>query len=354
MTEFNINKVEDVLWSVTDKCNLKCIYCSVADDNSYTPIIELTEEEIDHVLGQLQRLTGLKSLILSGGEALLNSKLSYILNKSVNLCPYIYIITNGTVLTTEVEIALYRYKPTVMVTIDSTSEHINCLTRGAGTLQKTLSTLDKLQKMGLTIVIISVVTRYNIENIINDLNFYYTRGLYNFLIQQLHCEGRTNSELFMQISPTPEQIDVLYENLIQYEKSHPKVNIDYNEICYFLMRTAAYREKCIPSQKYSPQRIFMCGAGYNFFAIKTNGDIIPCNAFQECILGNIFQEELEDILESSEEIMNIRKLRAIRVNSIPGCEECTYSPICDGGCRADVLHLTGNILDKHPYCNIKK
>lgn len=353
MTEFDIKKIEDVLWSITDKCNLNCIYCSVVEDTSYIPVMKLSEDKVDHVIRQLETLSELKSLILSGGESLLTNNLPYILKKSVSLCPNIYIITNGTVLTSEVKNALHKYKPTIMVTIDSLNENINRLTRGAGSLRKTISTLCLLQKMGLTIVIISVVTNYNIGNIIDDLNFYYGRGLYNVLLQQLHCEGLADGELFMQLSPAPTQIDVFYKNLIRFEKHHPKMNIDYNEICYYPMRKNEYYKKCNPSQEYRPQRIFMCGAGFNFFAIKTNGDIIPCNALRECILGNIFQEKLGDILALSKEAMNIRKLRAIRVDSITGCKDCVYAPICDGGCRADVLHLAGDILNKHPYCNVK-
>jgi len=130
------------------------------------------------------------------------------------------------------------------------------------------------------------------------------------------------------------------------------MNLDYNEICFFPMRAAASAEKCESGLIYKPQRLFMCGAAYNFFAIKTNGDVIPCNALRTCVLGNLFEEKLANILQSSDESKNIRKLRSLRVNSIVGCRDCLYSPMCDGGCRADVLHLTGNVLGKHPYCAI--
>ena len=353
MEEFDINKVEDVLWSLTEICNLKCIYCSV-EAGPYAPVIEPSKAEIDHILKQLRKLPNLKSLILSGGEALLSRNLPYALGEASSLCPNIYVITNGVKLPSKAVDTLRFHRPTVMVSIDSTNESINKYTRGAGILEKTLLTLKPLQSMDLPVVVISVVTRFNINGIKEDLTFLYNFGIRNVLLQQLHCEGRADADLYIQLSPNPEQIDALYKILNEFEECYPDMNIDYNEICFFPMRKAAYAKKCDPALNYKPQKLFMCGAGFNFFAIKTNGDVIPCNALRTCIFGNLLKEDIIDILESSEEAMNVRRFRSLRVDSIAECEDCIYSPICDGGCRADVLHLTGNILVKHPYCNIKR
>lgn len=352
MTENTIDKIEDVLWSVTDKCNLKCIYCAVDDNTKYTPAYELTKEQIDRITLQFSKLKNLKSLILSGGEALQSNMLEYILQRSKDLCDDIYIITNGTVLTEKAEALIKEYRPNIMVTIDSTLEEINSITRGKGSLAKSFHTLNILSNLGINIIIISVITCHNIGHVENDLKYYYSKGYRNFLLQQLHCEGKANTSLYLSLSPTKSKIDKLYEELLSFEKMHPDANIDYNEICFFPMRKAEYEKKCNPSNKYLPQKIFMCGAGFNFFALKTNGDIIPCNAMRNYSLGNIFIDDINDILSFRKKLVDLQKLREIRVNSIASCKTCTYSPICDGGCRADVLNLTGNILEKHPYCNI--
>lgn len=354
MTTFDINKVEDVLWSITEDCNLRCIYCSVDDGTSCLPIFELTKDQVDHVLSQLRALAGLKSLIISGGEALLSRNFPYVLAKASSLRSNLYVITNGVKLPSRAVDALRSHRPTVMITIDSTNEGINKYTRGIGTLEKILLTHNALQLLGLPIVVIAVITRFNIHSIREDLSFLYNRGVRNVLLQQMHCEGRAIGSLYAELSPAHEQVDILYKSLIEFEQYHPDMNIDYNEICFFPMRKAAYEEKCDRGLSYKPQRLFMCGAGFNFFAIKTNGDVIPCNALRSCIFGNLFRRDLVDILESSEEAMNVRRLRSLRVDSIAECKDCAYSPICDGGCRADVLHSTGNILAKHPYCNVQQ
>lgn len=352
MKKNTIDKIEDVLWSVTDKCNLKCIYCSVDDNSQYIPVQELTREQIDRIVLQIGKLKNLKSLILSGGEALQSDMLHYILEKSSRLCRDIYIITNGTVLTEKVQSLIKEYKPDIMVTIDCTQEDVNCITRGKNVLKKSLDTLNVLSGMGVDIIIISVITCHNIRYVISDLEYFYNKGYRNFLLQQLHCEGRANASLYLSLSPEKDEIDKLYNNLIEFEKKYPDANLDYNEICFFPMRKAEYEKNCNPSNKYLPQKIFMCGAGFNFFALKTNGDIIPCNAMRNYVLGNIIEDDIENVFNSGKELIELQRLRDIRVDSIESCKNCTYSPICDGGCRADVLNLAGNVLEQHPYCNV--
>lgn len=352
MKKNTIDKIEDVLWSVTDKCNLKCIYCSVSDNSRYIPVKELTKEQIDRITMQLGKLKNLKSLILSGGEALQSDMLYYILEKSSGLCHDIYIITNGTNLTEKARIPIKKYKPNVMVTIDCTWEEVNSITRGKKSLEKSLNTLSVLSEMGIDIIIISVITCHNIRHVISDLKYLYNKGYRSFLLQQLHCEGRANISLYLSLSPQKSEIDKLYNDLIEFESKYPDVNLDYNEICFFPMRKVECEKKCKPLNKYLPQKIFMCGAGFNFFALKTNGDIIPCNAMRNYVLGNIIEDDIDDVFSSRKELIELQKLRNTRVNSIESCENCIYSPICDGGCRADVLNLSGNVLEKHPYCNV--
>lgn len=351
-----LSNIEDVLWSITDICNLKCIYCSVSDNkiNNYqkSTAQEPTIEELDHIIKELQTIPSLKSLILSGGEALLSPNLPYILHNASQFCSNIFIITNGVKFTSEAFDLVKTYRPTIMISIDSIKENINCKTRGVGVLEKSLSTINSLNNINMPLVVILVVTKYNIDTIIHDLNYYYEKGVKNILLQQLHCEGRANGTLFLKLSPTASQIDMLYHKIKEFRKFHEDMNIDDNEICFFPMRKEQYEKKCDSKINYLPQRLFSCGAGFKFFAIKTNGDVIPCNALRSCVLGNLHQNSLVDIFKSSYELNNLKNINAKRVDSIDGCSMCRYAPVCDGGCRADVLHLTGNIFGKHPYCNV--
>ena len=96
----------------------------------------------------------------------------------------------------------------------------------------------------------------------------------------------------------------------------------------------------------------MCGAGFDFFAIKYNGDVIPCNALLEHVCGNIYEDSIEEIFIESKVMTKLRNLRSSRVDDIPGCNDCKLNPICDGGCRADCYNLTGSWNSPHPNCPV--
>lgn len=351
--DFDLSKIEDVLWSLTDACNLKCVYCSV-EAGGEAPCSEMPPAGIGRIFAELQTLPNLQSLILSGGEAVLSRHFPEVVERASQLCPNVFVITNGVRVGPAAWRALRMHRPTVMISIDALDERVNALTRGARTLEKSLATLGAVQAMGLTVVVISVVTRANIESIPEGLAQLYEMGVRKVLLQQLHCEGRAGAELYRTLSPPPRLIDELHARIMEFGATHTDAAVDSNEICFFPMRETAYRSKCLAGLAYKPQRLFMCGAAFNFFAIKTNGDVVPCNALRSCVLGNIWRERLGDILVHSDEARNVRRLRTLRTDSIPGCRDCEYSPMCDGGCRADVLHLTGDILAKHPYCEVAR
>lgn len=341
--------IEDVLWSITDRCNLNCIYCSVAAKDSSKSSKEITPEESEIIISKLSSLPKLNSLIISGGEVTLVRNIGHLLEQASHLARSIYIISNGYQMPAPFLDAVKFHRPTVMITIDALDEEISRITRGPRVLENALQTIEVLKLHEIEIVVISVVTKLNIETLSESMIHLYSRGIRNFLLQQLHCEGRTSRELFNSLSPTHDMIAKLYSELTRIEDLYPDIYIDYNEICFFNRREKVYNEKCVKGINYKPYRLFMCGAGTKFIAIKTNGDVIPCNALQECILGNLYKDEVNAIFNSIES-HNLKNLTDYRVNSISGCRGCTYEPVCDGGCRADVIHAFGDPFQKHPYC----
>lgn len=346
---FTLDEVTDVLWTLTDRCNLACSYCAVVPHHCRLPP-EPSAEEVDHVLRELGKLPSLESLILSGGEALLSPHLARVLEGSAHLAPARYLITNGTTLSTERKALLLAHRPRVMITIDSMDEQVNRQTRGEGVLARTLATLRWLIAEEFFVVVILVFTRDNADSMAFTLESLLAEGVKNILIQQLHCSDAASRVTFLERTPSHAQLRALSELLTRFKEQHPEAQIDDNEVCFFESRERAIQKKCSPSLRYHPQRLFMCGAGYNFFALKANGDVIPCNAFLDCVVGNIHHQGIDEILLSSPQMRGLRNLREHRVDVIEGCRECSLNPLCDGGCRADAYNLTGEIGSAHPNC----
>lgn len=351
ITDFSVADVSDVLWTLTDRCNLKCLYCKVVPHEGPKPV-EPSCAEVDRIIDQLATLPSLESVIVSGGEALMSRHLDHVLGRVKEVAPIQYVITNGTTLSTRAKDALTRHRPRVMITVDSTEEARNAVTRGAGVLAKATSTIEWLQREGIFTIVIIVATRFNIRGIASTLAALQRMGVCNILIQQLHCSDPSLRDFFVEASPNHAELEDLFVALREFKEQHPGVQIDDNEICFFHHRLRFKQEKCELGHEYLPARLFQCGAGYKFFAIKANGDVIPCNAFLNCVLGNLHESDIGSILTESPELIGLRNLRTHRVDVIPGCAGCTYSPVCDGGCRADAFNLTGEIGSPHPNCHM--
>ena len=339
----------DVLWSITDRCNLHCSYCAVVPQTKKTRP-EPSQQNIDRILTSLQKLPNLETIVFTGGEALLSDHIEYVLKCIKDMVPIKYLITNGTNLTSRSRYLIKKYKPRIMVSIDSLDEEINSLTRGTFTLSKALDTIQWLLDIDIFTIVILVLTRHNVASIENTLDRLYNIGVSNFLIQQLHCSSNSLAIFFRHISPSHEQISQLTSTLHQFRESHTDAIVDDNEISFFNTRPSVRLSKCLPDVTYHPQRLFLCGAAYNLFTIMTNGDVLPCNAFLDSVGGNIHLDELESILLNSEVFKGLQILRKTRVDQIKGCVNCPDRFVCDGGCRADVFNLTGNIYAQHPYC----
>lgn len=349
VTKFALADVADVLWTLTERCNLACAYCDVVPHGGARPH-DPTRAEVDHILAQLRRLPGLQSLILSGGEALLSPHIEHVLARTGDLAPTRYLITNGTTVRARQKRLLEEHRPRTMITIDSLDEDANAKTRGEVRGPRAVDTLRWALEAGLYTVVILVLTRHNVRSVRGTLVGLARMGVQNVLLQQLHCPTSRMAPSFAEMLPPVEEVHALHEWLSELRRERPDMVIDDNEVCFFERRPAQRRKKCSPDVAYLPQRLFMCGAGFDFFALKANGDVLPCNAFLNVPTGNIHRANIEDILAGSEVMAGLRRLRTHRVNEIPGCAGCPEVPICDGGCRADVFNATGEIGNPHPAC----
>jgi cyclic pyranopterin phosphate synthase len=197
---FDILDVTDVLWTLTNRCNLRCIYCH-AIPHARTLEPEPTGTQIDHVLQQLRLLPALQSLIVSGGEALISPHVERVLQQAEAIAPVCYVITNGTVLGQRQKQLLRAYHPRTMVSVDSIDETKNTTTRGPGVLRKSLDSIKWLLDSGIYTIVIIVLTRSNCDGIQNTIESLYETGVRNILVQQLHCTTAAMQDSFIELSP---------------------------------------------------------------------------------------------------------------------------------------------------------
>lgn len=119
---------------VSSRCNLKCAMCNVWRLTEKHPSIAQTElriEEYENLLEELSSL-GTRSLCISGGEPLLRKDVFSIIKKAKEKSLFVELITNGTLITSEVAQKLLSSNvDLVTVSIDAPVAEIHDQIRGA-------------------------------------------------------------------------------------------------------------------------------------------------------------------------------------------------------------------------------
>lgn len=142
-----------------------------------------------------------------------------------------------------------------------------------------------------------------------------------------------------------------------YEKAiskYPCIDIVNSEIFDLLNTSERYSKVCYSDKEYKPKKFFRCAAGRNFCVITSNLDIIPCGILEKFACGNLREKSFIDIWRNSEKLDFIRQISELRVDKISVCKDCTYNPICDGGCRGDMFNYIGDWFAPHIFCPYNK
>ena len=98
------------------------------------------------------------------------------------------------------------------------------------------------------------------------------------------------------------------------------------------------------------KRVSACGAGHEYYAVATNGDLYPCHQFvgkEEYKLGTVFDESVKSDIP--------QKFRNAHIFNKPKCQKCFAKYFCSGGCHANNVNMNGNILEPYEIgCEIQK
>ena len=150
--------------SVTDNCNLRCVYCMEEKDNIFLKKEnKLTDDEIYRIVKESASL-GIKKIRITGGEPLVRPGIVELIGR-INSIPgieEIYMTTNGILLYDKVEALAKNGLKGVNISLDSLKEErFKTLTR-RGELSSVLKAIDKCLEYNLKVKINTVM--------VNDIN----------------------------------------------------------------------------------------------------------------------------------------------------------------------------------------
>jgi radical SAM protein with 4Fe4S-binding SPASM domain len=313
-----------VYWSLTPKCNLRCVYCFA--DASPTEKGELNTAES---LAAVESIASVKPrwVFFTGGEPMVRADLFRLAASCRSHGISTGLLTNATLIDGPIVEAIVRGFDSVAISLDSADPALHDATRGQGSHVRTMRGIELLIREGLTPSINTTVTNVNINDIFN-------------LARLMRDMGVTQHRLSVHMPVGRGKNDCL--------------GCDEGQLVGLLGRILSdgawqdlKRESPATFQSYLPRRFrpkSQCGLGTNELSVDHLGTVYPCrllNSIPELAAGNVLENALSSIYHESPVLQGCRK---ISVEDISECRSCAYRYFCGGGCRALAYHDTGNLL----------
>lgn len=309
----------DLYLSVTNRCNLNCVYCYNKNDRvKIEDQYEMSYSEYLKVLKDA-KATGIKKVVFTGGEPLLYPSLVELGLKVKNLGMTSELLTNAVLINNRNYKQIVKAFDIVTVSLDSHIKEIHESQRGGGTFEKAINALKILRQAGVKwIYAATVVTKENIKDIIEYYRFALDKIKVNRVINQI-CLPYDISGKSEDLMPTNEEIFDMEERIDKFMKSRIKEKVDQP-----LLRNVT------------------CGAGTAEIGVSPNGDVFPCHTLQkkEFLCGNLRNQKLKEIYETSQ---TLKFFRNLTVRKIEKCCKCDWRHVCGGGCRSLALSISGKI-----------
>ena len=305
-------KLSQVYLHLTNRCNLRCIYCYNARYRSQAG----AQGEWSHAAlsGLIRQLRALKceQVIFTGGEPLLHPHVCEIGVEAREAGMDACLLTNGTLLDRRAQRVAASFSR-VVVSLDSWRAEEHDALRGSGTFARIVRGIRNLVETGKT--------RVTLRPVITDRNVVSLAGFPRFAAEVLGCRD------FMMALCTPEQLDADSGcDLIPEPQAYISAVTAFE-------RAVGEVGGSTSSEAVPFEAAGSCGAGTGTLSFAPNGDVYPCQCMHrpESLAGNVHRRPLAAIWQTS------AVLKAIRTRPMPrfaACVECPIARICSMRCRA--------------------
>ncbi len=315
----------DMSFHLTHKCNLRCTHCYIrAGDSSGS---DPNPEQMSEVLDKLIKIKIFKAQ-LTGGEPMLRSDFFDIIKK-LHKKMWVSLSTNGTLINEDNIEELTDYVKEFIISIDGATARSHDKFRGAnGSFDKTVRAIQFLNDNAKKEVITNINSTLSKNNIgeaedLIDLAISLKVKALRFSI--LYPKGRAldNKHLFL----SKEEIKEVISRILKKKKNLENIEIDFDETFRVPLKLFGFKSQ-IGRNGDGRNKNKGCGVAHTKFSIMPNGEIIPCELFQEnpeYIIGNALKDNISRLWLESKILNSLR-------NGTQGpelCKSCKHEKECE-------------------------
>ena len=344
------NTPESLDLNITNKCNLRCSYCSHFSSAGDTDT-DLSTEEWLMFLRELKDCA-VKDVCLSGGEPLSRKDLKEIVDGIRANRMRFSILSNGTLITDEIAEFLKSSGRCngLQISIDGPGPESHDIFRGKGTFEKALAGLKVLMKHNIRATVRVTIHKYNYLKLDEVSKLLLEEvGLPSFSTNTAGHAGlcrenkdavQLNAQEYSFTIAKLFELNKKYAGRIQAQAGPLASGAHWKE----MQRAFDAGEAGFSSCGY----LRSCGGVFNKLAVRSDGVMIPCAQIPHIELGRINKDSLKEVWLNHPELKRLRDRRDTSLKDFEFCRDCQFIPYCRGGCPALAYTLTGNENNPSP------
>lgn len=309
------DKLEFIWLNLTSRCNLRCLHC-YNESSPNTNSDKLTTVDWKSIIGQSFSI-GCKQLQFIGGEPMLNPDIFQLARYARDIgFDFIEIFSNGTLITREDIKKIKDLGINVAISLYSNKSYVHDqITTVNGSHNKTIRTMELLKESGINTRVGVIAMKQNQSTIEETLN----------LVKRLGFSGGDSPDI---VRPVGRANDSLTPDKLLVRK-------------YGLMTSPSF----ITNLNEFTKNYFYNPCWYGKMSVDSSGEIFPCIAAKDKLMGVFGKNNIQEIVRSQETY----NLRNINKDKIETCCVCEYRYAC-GDCRPLSETETHNLYSKSSRC----
>ena len=340
---------------ITGKCNYNCIHCFNAADNA--PLMsEWTMDEMNTLLDQA-RDCGINAFTITGGEPMLHKNFFEIIEGIHSRGMFVEELnTNGHFINMA---ALERLKsigcvPLVKISFDGIGYH-DWMRNHKGAEQTALDAISHCIENGFPVKVQTNMNRRNCDAMLETAKKLDVMGVNEMRIIRTTEAPRWVQNAGDACLTFEEYFDKTISLWQQYASEAHDMALTVWQFGTLYPKTKFYTLAAVNSCKGKYRASApVCKGNRGMVAVAANGNLYPCHQMSGYyeqhgfFLGNVKKTPLKDFLSGGKYLEEVCTTLGTLKENNRKCGSCGYFELCNGGCRAIALALTGDRLGIDP------
>ncbi len=355
LLQFSEDKKPVVVWNCTRRCNLSCVHCYSASDNTPGPA-ELTNAEARAMIDDLANF-GVPVLLFSGGEPLLRNDLPEFLKYAKAKGLRTVVSTNGTLITpamaeTLAEVGLHY----VGISLDGATGETNDKFRGLpGAFDKALAGIRNCKSVGVKVGLRFTITAYNAADIPKIFELIEQENIPRVCFYHLVSAGRGGqlADGTLTGDETRDVLDIICEKTRSLHAAghRPEVLTVGNHADGPYLYMKLMQED--PARAAEVYKLLQMNGGNNsgtgLGCISWDGCVHPDQFWRDKVLGNVRRQPFSQIWAGQDSEF-LQQLRNRREQLDCRCNRCRFLDVCNGNLRARAEAAGNGTWGDDPGC----